>query len=85
MQILCCIYAFVISIMVGKAIANFIKEKSQLNLIILLGSILFFFSDFMLLFNVFADVGRIFSVLCLATYYPAEFLLAYSILKNKKR
>ena len=85
MQVLCCVYAFVISFMVGKSIANFIKEKSQLNLIILLGSALFFFSDFMLLFNVFADVSGIFRILCLATYYPAEFLLAYSILKNKKR
>lgn len=85
MQILCCVYALVISLMVGKALANFVKEKSMLNLIILLGSILFFFSDFMLLFNVFADVGKIFLILCLGTYYPAEFLLAYSILKHKHK
>ena len=85
MQILCCIYAFVISIMVGKATANFIKERSILNLIILIGSILFFFSDFMLLFHVFSDLGRVFLILCLATYYPAEFMLAYSILKQHKK
>ncbi len=85
LQILCCVYAFVISIMAGKAIANFTKEKSKLNLIILFGSTLFFFSDFMLLFSVFADISSVFRVLCLATYYPAEFLLAYSILKMRKR
>ena len=85
LQILCCVYAFVISIMVGKAIANFIKDKSALNLIILIGSVLFFFSDFMLLFNVFSDISRVFGILCLATYYPAENLLAYSILKHKNK
>ncbi len=84
LQILCCVYALVISIMVGKAVANFVKNKSTLNLIILVGSVLFFMSDFMLLFNVFADVSGVFLVLCLTTYYPAEFLLAYSILKMRK-
>lgn len=84
LQILCCFYALVISIMVGKAIANFIKEKSTLNLIILIGSTLFFFSDFMLLFSVFASVSNVFLVLCLSTYYPAEFLLSYSILRMRK-
>lgn len=83
MQVVCCVYALIISLMVGKAIANYLKEKSILNLIILLGSALFFFSDFMLLFSVFSDISILFFVLCLTTYYPAEFLLAYSILKHK--
>lgn len=82
MQVVCCVYALIISLMVGKAVANFVKEKSILNIIILLGSVLFFFSDFMLLFNVFSDLSAVFGVLCLATYYPAEFLLAYSILRH---
>ena len=85
MQVVCCVYALVISLMVGKAVSNFIKEKSVLNLIILIGSVLFFFSDFMLLFNVFSNLSRVFGVLCLATYYPAEFMLAYSILKMKNK
>ena len=82
LQLLCCVYAFVISLMMGKSIANFAKSRSILNIIIMIGSVLFFFSDLMLLFHVFADLSRVFSVLCLATYYPAEFLLAYSILKQ---
>ena len=82
MQVVCCVYALIISLMVGKAIANFIKEKSKLNLIILIGSSLFFFSDFMLLFSVFSNLGLVFLALCLITYYPAEFILAYSILKQ---
>lgn len=85
MQVLCCVYAFVISIMVGKSISNFVRVKTKWNLIVLIGSVLFFFSDFMLLFNVFSDLSRVFGVLCLATYYPAENLLAYSILRHKNK
>ena len=46
---------------------------------IMLGSLMFFLSDLMLLFNVFADVSRVFDILCLVLYYPAEILLAISI------
>lgn len=84
MQIVCLVYALIISLMVGKSISNLVKEKSLLNLLIVIGSCLFFFSDFMLLFNVFADVHIIFGILCLATYYPAEIFLAYSLTKLSK-
>lgn len=84
MQMVCIIYALVISLMVGKSISNLAKEKSTLNILILVGSCLFFFSDFMLLFNVFANISKIFGILCLSTYYPAEIFLAYSISKSTK-
>ena len=84
MKIVCCVYAIIISFMVGKAVSNLVEKRSVLNLIVLIGSVLFFFSDLMLLFNIFADVGTMFGALCLLTYYPAEFLLAYSILKHNK-
>lgn len=80
MKVVCVVYALIISLMVGKSIANFVKVRSVLHLIIMIGSVLFFFSDLMLLLNVFGGVGRVAGVLCLATYYPAEFVLAYSIL-----
>lgn len=83
MEIVCVVYALIISLMVGKAVSNLIREKSILNIIILIGSILFFFSDMMLLFNVFGHLPVV-GYLCLATYYPAEFLLGYSILKSHK-
>lgn len=82
MQVVCIVYALIISLMVGKAISNLSEKKSILNILIVIGSCLFFFSDFMLLFNVFADVHIIFGILCLATYYPAEIFLAYSISKS---
>lgn len=84
MQIVCIVYALIISAMVGKAITNLIHEKNILNILIVVGSLLFMFSDLMLLFNVFAHVPRIFGILCLATYYPAEIVLAYSITKTIK-
>jgi len=88
MQIVCIIYALIICLMVGKAISNFIKERNITSLIILIGSILFFFSDLMLVLDMFSTAGAITGILCLATYYPAEILLAHSFfqinVKNKK-
>lgn len=80
MKNLILIYALVISLMLGKSISNaFCKENKKLNIIILLGSFLFFFSDAMLLFYVFSGHNKIFDYLCLATYYPAQFILAFSV------
>ncbi len=84
MEIVCVVYAIIISLMVGKAVANFVRERNWLNLLIMIGSILFFFSDLMLLLNVFAHLPYV-GTLCLATYYPAEILLAFSIFLKKER
>ncbi|MBD5132524.1 MAG: lysoplasmalogenase [Clostridiales bacterium] len=78
MEVVVVVYAAVISCMVGKAIANFVRAKNKTNLIILIGSLLFFISDFTLLFNVFSTLPY-FGVICLATYYPAQFLLGFSV------
>lgn len=85
MQLICILYALIISCMVGKAIVNFIKRKSLLTLIIMIGSILFFISDFVLVLNVFSNVSGSFWFMCLATYYPAECFLAYSLLLTDKQ
>lgn len=73
------IYALIISLMLGKAVSNFIFNKSITSIIILIGAGLFFFSDLMLLIFRFAHRFMIFDWLCVMTYYPAEFLLAFSI------
>ncbi len=80
MEIVCVVYAIIISCMVGKSISNVVKERNPLTIILLVGSIMFFFSDLMLLLNVFGDLGKITDILCLATYYPAQILLAFSLL-----
>lgn len=78
MEIVCVLYALIISFMVGKSIANFVRNRSLLNLIIMIGSIMFFLSDLMLLLGRFASLPVV-GIICLVLYYPAEFLLAFSM------
>ncbi len=82
MRYVCILYAIIISFMVGKAISNYIGKRKTKELIIMIGSICFFFSDLMLVFDMFADVGEYFGELCLGSYYPAQCLLAFSIFKS---
>ncbi len=80
MLVVVIVYALIISLMLGKAGGNLrLKENKHLNLIIFFGALMFFLSDLMLLFNVFASAPYIFDILCLVLYYPAEFVLAFSI------
>ncbi len=75
-------YAVVISCMLGKAFsvaASPILDK-RVRSFVLFGALLFYLSDLMLVFHQFAGGGRLFDGLCLSLYYPAEFLLAVSIL-----
>lgn len=87
MEMVCIIYALIISIMVGKCISNLIKNRCLLNILLVVGSALFMFSDIMLLFSQFANVSAIMGILCLATYYPGQAILSHSLLfvKNKNR
>lgn len=86
LEVVAIVYALIISLMLGKAISNLIRKKTGLNIMLVVGSALFFFSDLMLLFSVFAHLPVV-GILCLATYYPAEILLACSILfaRDKKQ
>ena len=52
-RIVCIVYALIISTMLGKAIGNFIREKNLVNGTIAVASVLFFFSDLMLVFDWF--------------------------------
>ena len=80
MKILVIIYALIISLMLGKALSNmFCKNNLLIYSVILLGAGLFFISDLMLMFYLFAGRAVVFDIICLATYYPAEFILALSI------
>lgn len=79
MKIVVVCYAIIISVMLGKAISNAIPFGFNRFMLVLIGSLMFFLSDTMLLFNVFGEVGKWADVLCLVLYYPAEFVLATSI------
>ena len=73
-----CVYAVIISFMVGKAISNLVNENNFVNRIIGIGSVLFLISDFMLMLHLFGNIS-VANYLCLGTYYPAQFLLAFSL------
>ncbi len=79
MEMLCITYAAIICTMVGKAIANFMQRRQLLYGVILAGSILFYTSDLMLLLYIFGGAPEITDILCIATYYPAQCLLAHSL------
>lgn len=83
MQIVCLVYALIISLMLGKSISNYNREKCLLNLLLLIGSALYFFSDMMLLFSHFSDVPDFVGTLCVISYYIAQIFLAHSILRSQ--
>lgn len=78
MEIVCVVYAFILSLMVGKALSN-LSLRSAVSIIIAVGSVLFFISDLSLLLNMFGATHKIPRIICLVTYYPAQFLLAFAL------
>lgn len=85
MKAVCLVYALIISLMLGKTLGNFVLKRNSVNTAILLGSMLFFFSDLMLSLERFTSLGRWTSHACMGTYYPALCLLAFSMfLKIRK-
>ena len=65
--------------MVGKAISNFLSLRSAFNLLVLIGSVLFWFSDVMLGIDMFGVSGRLVWILCSYTYWPAQNIMAHAM------
>lgn len=65
--------------MLGKSLGLVFKKGDLLTVLIAVASILFFFSDFMLVFDWFTDIWDYANIACMGTYYPALCLLAFSI------
>ena len=81
MEVVCVVYALILSLMVGKALSD-LRTRSAVGIIIAVGSVLFFVSDLSLLLNMFGKLHTVPRILCLATYYPAQFILAFSVFAN---
>lgn len=79
MQGVCLVYGLIISCMVGKAVSGGIREKTPPMIVMAVGSVLFYFSDLMLVLRWFADAPRLAGDLCMITYFPAQGLLAASV------
>ena len=78
-KIVCIVYALIISSMLGKALGNWIRKKDAFYGILAVGSLLFFFSDLMLVFDWFIGLWNWTDNACMGTYYPALCLLAFSL------
>lgn len=79
MAVIVYLYALIISCMVGKAVSLFLENKSAARCILMLGSILFYISDVMLLFWMFGWGGQLADTLCLYTYFPGQCLMAHAL------
>lgn len=79
MKIVVTVYCIVISCMFGKAISNFLRKRSTLNLLLAVGCLLFWGSDLMLALELFAAGGKLANTLCLFSYFPGQTLLAHGI------
>lgn len=84
MQMVCVAYAGIISLMFSKSLTNWRCFPGTLTLLLAVGSGMFLFSDLMLLFGAFSNVARVlFNSLCVNTYYPAQSILAWSLLHTE--
>ena len=85
-RIVCIAYALIISTMLGKALGNFVREKNLVNGTIAAASVLFFFSDLMLVFDWFIGLWSWTDHACMGAYYPALCFLALAMfLKTNKK
>ena len=81
-------YAIIISWMLGKALSNLKEKQSTFTWIVVVGSLLFLFSDLILAIDMFGESSRLTWILCSYTYWPAQHLLAqsmYHYINDKKR
>lgn len=84
-RIVCYVYAVIISLMAGKAVAGFLRARTLVNSLLALGSVMFFLSDVMLLLSWFAGAGRWADTICLYTYFPGQGILAHAAYWHVRR
>lgn len=77
-------YAVIISLMLGKAVANLVRCRSIYRWLLAVGSVMFWFSDLMLLIDMFGQSSRIVWILCSYMYWPAQNILAHALYHGKK-
>lgn len=85
MRYVCYVYAVVISCMAGKALSGFLRERSTVAGLLALGSVMFYFSDVMLLLAWFAGAGDWSDTLCLYSYFPGQGVLAHAVFQQVRR
>ena len=77
-------YAVIISLMLGKAFSNLIRCPGTFRWLIAIGGFMFWFSDVVLTVDLFGQSSRLTWILCSYSYWPAQTLLAHSLLHRLK-
>lgn len=72
-------YSLILGTMLGKALSNFVANKSTFRGILLLGALLFWFSDLMLGIDMFGHSSRLTWILCSYNYWPAQAFTAHAM------
>ena len=72
-------YAVIISLMLAKALMNAVNTKKTMEIILFIGSLLFYISDFMLLLSIFGGEKNFSSLICCYTYWPGQIIIAFSL------
>ena len=70
MFIVIIVYALIISFMLSKALMNAVSSRKTMEIILFMGSLLFYVSDFMLLLSIFGGEKNFSSLVCCYTYWP---------------
>ena len=79
MKVVVIVYCVIICSMTAKSIMNAYRNHTKVNILFACGSVMFFFSDIMLVLNVFADTSHITSILCHTLYFPAQWVLTHGM------
>lgn len=79
MEVVIAVYCVIISSMTAKAVMNAWRERSKANLFFACGSVMFLFSDIMLVLNLFANTSDITFILCHSIYFPGQWVLAHAM------
>ncbi len=72
-------YCLILGTMLGKALSNYLGEKSTFRCFLLLGAFLFWFSDLILGIDMFGRSSRLTWVLCSYSYWPAQAMTAHAL------
>ena len=72
-------YAAIISAMLGKAVSNLVAKPCCFRWLLVIGCVLFWFSDMMLAIDMFGQPSRLTWILCSYSYWPAQSILAHSL------
>ena len=84
MQKLLLAYAAIISGMLGKAVSNLVSHPCRFRWLLVIGCVLFWFSDMMLAIDMFGQPSRLTWILCSYSYWPAQSILAHSLFHAQK-